>query len=130
MPSKRILAAALPALLLTVGVAAAQDNAPPTGPEAEIPFVNHGGIYNFVADRGGVGVYLQDRSRKWYYARFFNRCNDLPYAFRVGFKSWGGSDTLDRGSTIIAGHEQCRIASLVRSGPPPKKVKKAKPAKS
>jgi hypothetical protein len=130
MPNKLIMAAALPALLLTAGAATAQENAPPSGPEASIPFVNHGGIYNFVSDRDGQGVYLQDRRRNWYYARFFARCNDLPFAFRVGFKTWGGSDTLDRGSTILTGRERCKIASLVKSGPPPKKAKKAKAAKS
>jgi hypothetical protein len=126
MPRTLLAAAALPALLFAAVPATAQDDARPTGPEASIPFVDHGGIYNYEVDRGGEGLWIQDRSRKWYYARFFTRCSDLPYAFQIGVKSWGASDTLDRGSTILVGHDRCAISSLVRSGPPPKKVKKPK----
>lgn len=122
---KRLASVLIPALLLTAGAAAAQTEGPRSGERAEIPFVNHGGIRTFTPDRSGEGVYLQDSRRNWYYARFFGRCHELPFAFSVGFKTWGGS-TLSRGDTIIAGRERCRIADLVRSGPPPKKVKKAK----
>ncbi len=124
----KLLAAALVPALLIAGAAAAQKAPPPKEePQAEIPFVSHGGIYNFESDRGGEGVFLQDRFRHWYYARFFSRCSDLPFAMRIGYKTFAGSDTLDRGSTIIADHQQCRIASLTKSsGPPPKPPRHAR----
>jgi len=49
----------------------------------------------------------------------------LPYASTIAFKSFS-SMSLDRGDTIIVGREHCRIASIVRSGPPPKKIGKAR----
>jgi hypothetical protein len=115
----------IPALLLGTAPALAQHAAPAPEPkEAEIPFATHGGIYTFETDSDGSGVYLQDRFRHWYYARFFTRCTDLPYAFRIAYRTFPGSDTLDRGSTIIADRQECRIASLVKSdGPPPKPAK-------
>jgi hypothetical protein len=120
---KLFSAALLPALLLSAGAAGAQ-TAAPTGREATIPFITHGQVRTFEADRDGRGVYIQNSRRDWYYARFFTRCNELPFAFRVGFQTFGGSSTLSRGDTILAGRERCRIASIVRSGPPPKKAKK------
>lgn len=121
----KLLAATLIPALLAAGAASAQ-NAGPKEIQAEIPFVHHGGIYSFESDRGGEGVYLQDRFRHWYYARFFSRCSDLPFALRIGYKTFAGSDTLDRGSTIYADRQACRIASLVKSGPPPKKARPGK----
>jgi hypothetical protein len=125
MPRKWI-AVALPALLLTAGAAIAQDAPPPGGKETSISFINHGGINNYVPDSKSEGIYIQDNHRKWYYARFFTRCLDLPYGIQIGIKTFGGSDTLDRGSTILVGRERCQIQSLVESGPPPRKVKKPK----
>lgn len=124
---KRISAAVLPALLLTAGGAAAQADpktpAHPTGEEASIPFITRGHVRTFTADADGRGVYIQNARRDWYYARFFARCTELPYAFAVGFKTFGASSMLSRGDTIVAGREQCKIASIVKSGPPPKKAK-------
>lgn len=129
MPSKGWTAALIPALTLAAGSACAQDAPAPAKEEKQvtIPFVDQGNIYTYEADGYGEGVYLQDRARNWYYARFFSRCGSLPYAARLGFKSWGANDTLDRGSVVIADHEQCRISSLTRSsGPPPKPEKQPK----
>lgn len=118
---------ALPALasawLIAVPLARAT---PPSAPqEASIPFVNHGGIYDWkVADR--TTVYIQARDRKWYKATVAGTCINLDFVTtRLGFDA-GPSDTLDRFSYIVAGRERCPIESLVPSGPPPKKPKKAK----
>lgn len=122
----RWMAALVPVALLASGSAAAQHKTAPReiGKEASIPFVDHGGIYTFQPDDDGNGVYLEDNGHRWYHATFVTRCTELPYAFQVGFRTWGGIDTLDRGSTILAGHERCRIASLVTSDPPPRKAHK------
>lgn len=121
-----ILAAAL------TGAAQAQTQAvgptpgPRSGERADIPFATNNGIRTFTPDRRGEGVYLQDNSKNWYYASFFTRCTELPFAFSFGFKTFGGSSTLSRGDTIIAGRDTCRIADIVRSGPPPEKPRKAR----
>ncbi|RYY47041.1 MAG: hypothetical protein EOP59_01850 [Sphingomonadales bacterium] len=116
----------LPIALLAAGAATAQDAPPPGGKEVSIPFISHGNVRTFEASRNGEGVYIQNSRRDWYFARFFSRCNELPFAVRVGFKTFGSGSTLERGDTILAGHDRCRIASIVRSGPPPKKIKSPK----
>jgi hypothetical protein len=121
------LAAALfPALLLTAGTAAAQRAPEPEGRQVSIPFITYGGARNFHAAPGGRGIYIQNSRRDWFYADFFSRCNDLPFATRIGFKTFGGGSSLERGDTILVGRERCRINSIVRSGPPPKKARKAR----
>jgi hypothetical protein len=120
----KLLYAAAAALVLPIGVAAAQT--PPVGKEASIPFVTRGQVRTFEAERDGRGVYIQNARRDWYYARFFTRCTELPFAIRVGFQTFGGGSMLSRGDTILAGRERCRIASIVKSGPPPKKAKKTR----
>ena len=124
------------AMLLSAGAAAAQKDkggptpGPRSGERADIVFATHNGIRTFTPDRHGYGVYLQDDRRNWYYASFFTRCQDIDFSVQVGFKTFAGTSTLSRGDSIYAGHEQCRIADLVRSGPPPEKPKKPKRVRS
>ena len=119
----------IPALLIAAP-AAAQTEGPRSGERADIPFATNGGIRTFHVTSDGEGVYLQDRFRNWYYARFFVRCRELPFAFYIGYRTFGASSTLSRGDSILAGREQCKIADIVHSGPPPKKVKKPKATKT
>src|SRR6186713_474805 len=123
MPIK-LIAAATAALLFTAAGAAAQTPGPRSGERADIVFATHDGIRTFTAARDGRGVYLQDQRKNWYYASFFTRCQNIDFSFGIGFKTFGNSSTLSRGDTIYAGREACRIADLVRSGPPPEKPKK------
>ena len=102
---------------------------PRSGERADIPFATYSGIRTFTPERQGRGLYLQDNQRNWYYATFFSRCTELPYAFQVGFQTFGNSSTLSRGDTIIAGRDTCRIADIVRSGPPPVKPRKPRKAR-
>ena len=113
-------------LLLIATPALAQSTPAATAPakSVSIPFVNHGGIYNYEAD-GDHGLYIQDVHRAWYYASLFSPCFDLPYANAVGFHT-RGIDTLDKFGAIVVGHQECQINDLVASGPPPRKEKKAK----
>ncbi|RYD98877.1 MAG: hypothetical protein EOP61_15085 [Sphingomonadales bacterium] len=113
----------LPALILAAGTAEAQGAPPADGKQVSIPLAGRGDVRSFEVTRNGDGIYIQDFRRNWYLARFYSRCLDLPYAFAIGFKSFS-SMSLDRGDTVVAGREQCRISSIVRSGPPPKKVRK------
>jgi Family of unknown function (DUF6491) len=94
------------------------------GVDARIPFVNHGGVYNFVAD-GDKGLWIEGQHREWYYAKLIGPCWDLPYANAVGFVT-RGSDTLDKFSQIVVRGKQCQITSLVTSAPPPSKKERKK----
>lgn len=122
------------AALLAAAPAAAQTTpsgptpGPHSGERSDIIFATHDGIRTFTPARDSRGVYLQDNRKNWYFASFYTRCENLDFSFGVGFKTFGGSSNLSRGDTIYAGHEQCRIADLVRSGPPPEKPRKAKRA--
>lgn len=127
--SNKLFAAVIPALLLAGGTACAQTPGPDWGKRADIPFATNGGIRTFTPDEKGNGVYLQDSRGNWYYASLSGPCFDLPFANAIGYRTFGGSSTLSRGDTIIAGGESCMITDLVHSGPPPKKERKAKAKK-
>lgn len=123
--SRTLFAAMFPALLLSAGAAGAQ-NATPAPRETDIPFATRNGIRTFTSDTRGDGVYLQDRRKNWYHATLAGPCPELPFATGIGFTTFGGSSALSRGDTILAGRDRCMITSLVRSGPPPEKPRKAK----
>jgi hypothetical protein len=115
----------LAASLFALGTGAALAQTPPEiGKPASIPFVDMRGIEDFQPD-GDHAVYLQDRSRKWYRATIMGPCLGLSYATRIGVKT-RGSSSLDKYGSLLVDREECRIEELVTSGPPPKKVKKAK----
>lgn len=114
-----LVTALVSALLFAPGTAGAQANArADRDQEVSIPFITGGQPRSFRPDRDGRGVYIQNARRQWFYARFFARCNELPFVTRVRFQTFGGGTTLSRGDTIIAGRERCRIASIVRRDPP------------
>lgn len=117
------LAMLLPALALTAGTATAQHAPARAGKQVTIPLVGGGDVRNFQPTRKGDGVYIQSFRGDWYLASLFGPCFDLSYAWAIGFKSFSGM-SLDRGDTIIAGRQQCKIAGIVRSGPPPRKAKR------
>ncbi len=113
---------ALFAALLAAPLAAAP--AKPAGPpsageEVSIPFVRFGGIWSFDAPSDDL-VYIQDRSGNWYRAQLYGPCIGLSWANGIGVDT-RGSDTFDRYSALIVGHRHCRIESLTRGGPPPKR---------
>ena len=105
---RKLIAAAIPALLLTAGAASARDNG---------PFIDGDGPRNFTPAPDGAGIYVQDDRLRWYYASFTSRCVNLPNALTIGFKTAYGR--LDRGSSVFTEHGSCRIASVDRSAPPP-----------
>ncbi|MGN6277279.1 MAG: DUF6491 family protein [Sphingomonas sp.] len=122
-----ILAVGIAAALATSPVAAKQRTWPADqlGKETSIPFVNTNGIYNFQPD-GEHGVWLQDRQRRWYYARVLGPCLDLPSAIRIGVDTRFGGSSLDRTGTLLVDREHCPLSSLTTSNGPPPKPKKAK----
>jgi hypothetical protein len=94
--------------------------------EAQIPFANHGGIYNWqvINDRT---VLIQGQNRKWYKATLMSSCFDLPFAERLGFES-NSDGSFDKFSSIKARGQNCPLISLVETTPPPRKVKADKAA--
>ncbi len=124
--SKLFAAALLPVLALATSVQA-QDAAPaPKGESTSIPFITRGSVRTFESAPNGEGVYIENNQRDWYYVSFFARCQNMPFAIRIGFDTFGNGSSLQRGDTIFADRERCKIDDIVRSGPPPKKVKKPK----
>lgn len=108
--------AAILAALLAVAPALA---GPPAEEEARIPFVGYNAIRTFRPVSDEV-VYLQDQRRNWYRATLAVPCYNIQSALRLGVDTRYGS-TLDNTSSFIVGHERCRIHSLVRSEPPPRR---------
>jgi hypothetical protein len=116
--------AALLCLLVSGAMAdtPAPAQAPP--PEAQIPFADHGGIYNWqvVDDRT---VLIQSQNRKWYKATLFSPCIDLPFAERLGFES-NSDGSFDKFSAIQVRSQKCPLTSLVETTAPAKKAKAKK----
>jgi Family of unknown function (DUF6491) len=119
-------------LVATVSAAPAFARNDPTWPadqlgkETSIPFMDvRGSLYNFEAD-SDRGVYLQDRTRRWYYARVLGPCIGLSFAQRIGVDTRFGGNQLDRTGTLLVDRDSCRIDSLTTSNGPPPKAKKPK----
>ena len=115
---------ALPLLILWVSAAPAETQTAPTGKPASIPFIDIQGLNDFQPD-GDNAVYLQDRRWKWYHATLMAPCTALSFVTTIALKT-RGSGSLDKYGSLLVDGQDCRIDELVTSGPPPKKVKKAK----
>jgi hypothetical protein len=122
---KKIVILAAAALL--AGGSAASPAAQPAraAPEVSIPFVGFRAIRTFDAVSDEV-VYIQHQNRQWYRATLHGPCFGLRFAQEIGIYSRGAINTLDRFSDLIVDGERCKVASLVRSGPPPKPERKPK----
>jgi hypothetical protein len=92
--------------------------------QAQIPFANQGGIWNWqvVDDKT---VLIQDRSRNWYKATLMVNCFNLPFAQRLGFET-NPSGTFDKFSAIQFGDQRCPLISLVATPAPARKAKAQK----
>ena len=94
----------------------------PAEREATIPFATGNGIRDFDAiDR--TTVYIEGRGGQWYRARLAGPCPELPYAIGIGVDT-GPGGSLSRGDALLVKQERCVIASLVKSGEPPRKARK------
>jgi hypothetical protein len=119
--------AVLSAVLLTAVFAGALADTPApaaAAPEVQIPFANHGGIYNWqVVDNRTI--LIQGQNRKWYKATLFSSCIDLPFSERLGFKS-NADGSFDKFSSIEVRGQTCPLVSLVETTAPQKKTKAKK----
>lgn len=88
---------------------------PELGVETAISFPDRN-IRNFEAD-GERGVWIEDRQRRWYYARLNGICPGLTFAQGIGFDS-RGSARFDRSSMILVEGDLCAIGSFVTANRP------------
>lgn len=86
-------------------------------PEASIPFVNHGGIWNWAA-QGDDTIYFQDVHRQWYKATLFAPSPDLPFAFGLRLDT-GPMNTLDKWSAVYIDGQRYPFQSFVKVDGPP-----------
>lgn len=102
------------------GAGAAAAVQPAAGPEAQIPFANHQGIYSWqvVNDRT---LLIQSQSGAWYKATLMSSCLELPFSERIGFKT-NPDGSFDKFSAIYVRHQRCPLISLVKTEPPKKKA--------
>ena len=109
--------------LLLIGSLAAPAAAlsePPREPEARITFPGRTTIRTFDAVSDDV-VYIQHRNRQWYRAELYGPCFGLRHALGIGVVTRGAVGVLDRYSDLIVDGERCKVASFVKSGPPPER---------
>lgn len=110
-------------LLAALAVAGPACAAPPSaGPseEVRIPFAQFGAIRSFHS-AGDEIVYLQGNHHLWYRATLNGPCMNLPHALRIGLDTRFNGDVLDNSSSLLVDGESCRIVSLIRSDPPPRR---------
>ena len=103
----------------TLGVGACIAAEPP--PQAQIPFANRGGIYNWQAENDR-SLLIEDQHHQWYRATLMNFCESLNFADSIGFEPGNPSGTFDKFSSIRLGHRTCPLTSLVAAPAPVKKT--------
>jgi hypothetical protein len=104
--------AAIGLILATAGAipAVADELAAPAPAAAQIPFANHGGIWDWKAD-GKDAILIKSRDRHYYRATFMAPCFELPFAEHVGFVT-DPRDVLDRFDSIVVDHDRCYFNSF------------------
>jgi len=117
------------ALALIASPALAAQPLPAAKPAAaSIPFANHHGVRDWVAE-GDQTIYFQDSARRWYRATLFAPSTDLPFAQAIGFDT-GPLGSLDRWSTVIIRGQRYPLQSFEQvAGPPARQVKAKSTAK-
>jgi hypothetical protein len=90
----------------------------PTAVRATAAFVNRAEMTKWVAD-GELGLWIQARNLKWFYARFTGVCQGVSSTNSLMFNT-GASGNIDRTSSVtVPAGGRCRLRSLVPSGGPP-----------
>ena len=87
-----------------------------------IPFADTVGIDDW-RSVNDTTLYLHSRMGQWYKAEMFGPCEGLSFSERIGYKSEADGSFDDTSSIIVDGRE-CRLQTLVKSDPPPKRSKK------
>ena len=113
-----------PIALTLLSLAAVPAAAAPANEAAEtrIPFINSMTNVEWEA-ASDDSLYLRGPKGDWYFVRTANRCSRLRVARGIGFATYAGQ--LDRHGAIMVQGVRCPVASIVRSGGPPAKARKA-----
>ena len=118
-----LLPAAAALLAASVPAFAAPAPGAPAREEVRIPLARFT-IRNF-QPAGNDVVFLEGPRRTWYRAELAPRCYELDSALRISLDTRFNGDTLDNSSSLLVGHERCRIVSLTRAdGPPPRRPRR------
>lgn len=104
-------------LALAAGSAAAASE--PASRETVIPFMNSLSNVEWKA-ASNDSLYLRGGNGDWYFVRTSNLCTRLRAANGIGFQTSSGGQ-LDRHGAILVQGVRCPVASIVRSGGPPRK---------
>ena len=105
--------------LATAGATAAVDEKAPE--ETAIPFINSMSSLEWKA-ASDDSLYVRGGNGDWYFVRTTNRCTRLRASRAIGFQT-SALDQLDRHGAILVQGVRCPVASIVRSGEPPKKAR-------
>ena len=94
--------------------------------QARVPFANHGGINDWreLDDRT---VLIQDINGQWYKASLMTPCIGLPSCSASDIES-NPDGSFDELGAIKLRHQTCPLASLVKTGAPPKRSEPRKMA--
>ena len=90
---------------------------------ASIDDAARGGIRDWHAE-DDRGIYLRDRTNRWYYAAFRHNCPGVLYDQRIAFRT-SASNRFDRQSLVQTETETCAVESVDRSDAPEAKGGKA-----
>ncbi|MCB4358825.1 DUF6491 family protein [Quatrionicoccus australiensis] len=118
----------LRSVLLALGIVAlatstvfADSPAEPKAAQASIPFVNRGGIRDWVVE-DDANLLLQDRQGQWYRARLVGPAYYLAHSKGLLFAT-GPSGTLETFDSVVVYGQKYPIISLTRIDPPKLKRK-------
>ena len=106
-------------LVLAAATACAASAAERDSGETAIPFVKTDGIIDWKVGADDE-LFVRGANGGWYLVRTMNRCTRLKTAQTLGFET-SALDQLDRFGAILAEGQRCPVASVTRSGEPPKK---------
>lgn len=106
------------ALVISVAAAAAASASATTvvPRQASINNANNGGIRDWYAP-GAHGIYLRDRTNRWYYAAFTYACPGVLYNDTIGFDTFG-DHRFDRSSRVVTRQGSCAIDSVSATAAP------------
>lgn len=85
-------------------------------PQAAIDHANSGGIRDWHAENSS-GVYLRDRTNRWYYASFRHGCPGVLTNPTIAFNTYG-DHRFDRSASVITATETCAVESVTVSPAP------------
>jgi hypothetical protein len=113
----------LAAMAAAAALAGCATGAPPevASNETAIPFINSLSSVEWkaVSDQA---AYVRGGNGDWYLVRTTNRCTRLRAALALGFDT-SALNQLDRHGALLVQGQRCPVASVVRSDPPPKRVR-------